>query len=514
MMKTIIIFNNNSSKYADQQLFNGKSAKEKSAEWAKTLGFDSYCVNAKTSADLMNKMAETANQQNADTIIYAYEDCPFLNVELTNELLSTHQEYKAEYTFADGYPYGFAPEIIDRGVLNILAELAKNTQSSEGSKNVCRDSIFNLIKTDINSFDIESVLAPADWRLYRYSFDCGKKENYLQCLALQKAVEASGETVETKTPDELSAIAAETAGCLKTVPGFYNIQISDYVSGDCIYSPYVAEYSKVKKCSPVKKSTFMTFEQFAPLIAQARELSECAVIGLSAWGEAFANPECLKMVEEVLSYPELSVFIETDGLLVDESLCQQLAAIVSKAAPRTNGWQPVMVAAKIDAFSAETYKKIHTTADASTFASVVSAISKLAAALQDCVYPQFTRMNENEAELESFYRYWNEKTNPSNGNLIIQKYNNFAGLLPERKVADLAPLERNVCWHARRDMTILSNGDVPSCYEQVLGEVSGNVFEEKLADVWEKLSSTISDHICKKYNEKCRGCDEFYTFNF
>ena len=136
------------------------------------------------------------------------------------------------------------------------------------------------------------------------------------------------------------------------------------------------------------------------------------------------------------------------------------------------------------------------------------------AVIPGCVYPQFVRMNSNESELELFFRYWNEKTSNSQGNLIIQKYNDFAGLLKTCKPADLSPLERNVCWHLRRDMTILSNGEVPLCSQFVLGGIIGNVFNDTLENIWKKYDSELNNHICGNYSEKCRKCDEYYTFNF
>ena len=45
--------------------------------------------------------------------------------------------------------------------------------------------------------------------------------------------------------------------------------------------------------------------------------------------------------------------------------------------------------------------------------------------------------------LDDFFRFWSQKT----PNVIIQKYNYFSGLLANKQSVDLAPLQRNACWH-------------------------------------------------------------------
>ena len=87
-------------------------------------------------------------------------------------------------------------------------------------------------------------------------------------------------------------------------------------------------------------------------------------------------------------------------------------------------------------------------------------------------------------------------------------------MLPPCKPADLSPVERNVCWHLRRDMNILSNGNVILCRECVFDNVLGNVFEQELEEIWEKQDLELKNQMECKYNEKCKLCDEFYTFNF
>jgi len=517
-MKCIVILFDDENFYENQKLTADKTACDLTKAWADSLVAEKKAETVKvikksackTVTDLLVTLKTEADKADADAIIYSYADVPFINKKITDEILESHFEYKNEYTFADGYPYGFAPEVLDKGLCGILAEISKTTQAAFGAKKVERDSIWELLKTDINSFEVESVLADEDFRLLRYSFDCASKLNFLCCKNLAKQV---GEKTDFSNLDanEVSSKASENPEVLKTVPSFYNIQLCDSINVESIYSPYATAYTSKFGKSPLSTESKMSFENCSKLIEQIAQFSEKAVISFSLFGEALNYPDLLKLIEKVLSYDGLSVFIETDGLKVTEEFCSKLKSIVENTSERTNGYNKVMVAVTVDAFTAETYKTVH---KEDCFAKAVAAISLLSSAIPGKVYPQFTRMNCNEAELESFYRYWSEKANASGGELIIQKYDDFCGALPACKPADLSPVDRNVCWHLRRDLAILSNGDVIPCREYVFEKVVGNVFTDGLEKVWSKLNDELKNQINKNYCNKCGKCDEYYTFQF
>lgn len=514
-MKSIVIFYDDiNSSYKNEKVFNGKSAVDLGLSWAKNI----ECNNVVTISpkenvlQLLKAIQNECEKAQADFVIFSYNDCPFLNVELTKKMICNHTQFHSEYTFADGYSLGFAPEIIHSGTVSILASLAETTQKEEGEKAVTKQSIFNLIKTDINSFEIETVIADKDWRLLRLNLDCHNKDSFTSSKALFQEIDAKQKDLGLIDINEINEIASKSVKVLKTVPGFYNIQITDFASENCIYCPYAKQYEKKNNNSCSKAKTYMTKEKFAQAIKNIVEFSEQAVIGLSLWGEAFSHPELLDLIKEVLFYKGLSVFIETEGWNINEEFLTGLKEIVSNCEQRTNGWQSIMVVVQMDAVTEETYKKLH--GENKSLSECIELLNKLEAVIPGNVYPQFVRMNENEKELEGFFRYWKEKTNPSMGQFIIQKYDDYAGLLPDEKSADLSPVERFVCWHLRRDMNILTNGDVLVCKEYVLDNVIGNIFNEKIDEIWNKLDCVLEEHILAKYTNKCEKCDEWYTYNF
>ena len=515
-MKSIVVLFDEENKYEDEKVFVGKSAKELCLLSAASFGFEVRTIRAcSTIRSLLEELDKICRESQSDSLIFSWADCLFLNKSLVQGLLSTHLDYKAEYTFAEGYPEGFAPEVLDKGTIAILLELSKTSASELGSQKITRTSIFDMIKTDINSFEVETVLAPVDWRLFRFAFDCRKKENFIACQRLFEQFEkelSSQEGLANADPVKLSEGSVKNPQILKTIPAFYNLQLAQKCQGKCSYCPYSKALSSKEGIEPALAENIMDFDKACKLIDQIAEYSGEAVVGLSAWGECFNHPDLLKIIEKILSYQGLSVFIEADACSIPDNFAKELAKLVNAAKERTNKWQKIMLVISMDGFTAQTCASLR--GRDFNLEKSLEAVKKLQEAVPDCVYPQFVRMNANEAELESFFRYWKEKTNASNGNFIIQKFNSFAGLLKNEEPADLSPLERNICWHLRRDLTVLWNGDVPLCYSRLLDDIQGNIFEEGIPALWEKLNKELENHINQNYCEKCGGCDEFYTFNF
>jgi MoaA/NifB/PqqE/SkfB family radical SAM enzyme len=72
-----------------------------------------------------------------------------------------------------------------------------------------------------------------------------------------------------------------------------------------------------------------------------------------------------------------------------------------------------------------------------------------------------------------------------------------------------------------RDMTILLDGQVPCCREDLgalqgrsVKPVLGNVFSESLETIWERGMEPYREHCRGEYGLLCAECDEYYTYNF
>jgi len=447
-------------------------------------------------ASLLAALVETAAISSADTLVFAFGDSPFYDAGLTEKLYTQHTTYAAEYSFADGYPLGIVPELLHAGTAKILQALALGNGSpaitAAAKAPVTRESIFNLLKTDINSFEIETLLSPKDYRSWRFDFTMSTQEGRIICNRLRELTE--GENGTSDTAMTLCEAAVHDTMVLHPVPAYYNVQISGDCGGhQCVYCPF----EQLKK-DGMLPGTCMELSRFTAALEKMAAVSEKATVSLSLWGEPFAHPQLPDFVEAVLAHPGFDVLIETSLAAFNQSALETIAAIPGAA-------QRVTWICSLDAASEETWNIVH---PGSTF-TLAEAESR-AAAINELfpghTFTQFIRMNENEKELEAFYR--------GHENRLIQKYDSFCQMLPDRKPADLSPVLRFPCWHLRRDMVILSNGDVPLCREQMDGAIVGNIFTDDVLEIWKKSESTLKDHMAGTLCEACRNCDEYYTFNF
>lgn len=554
MKSVVILYAAEISGHALEKVFDGKSAFELVLEWSKnvpgaeqTVVFASKSNEEKlksalassksgvkiisktlwTKGGFISEIAKVLQDEKADYAVVSYADTPFLNQNLTHEICETHEKYQAEYTFSDGYPYGLSPETIDKGSAAILSTILETQHKEKSDEKMSRDAIFSCLSIDINQFEIETVIAQKDYRLLRLEFECSSKINFLASKNLFE-IEKNENIKDISSLDLISLCddASSSEKVIKTVPAFYNIQISEKYNHNLIYEPKNSDILKQLhndknaaeinennslKCDDFDKFNHhnnMNFLHFKNLLKKISDLSEKAVISLSSFGEPLFHPQFFDFVSEALKYDDFSLLIETDGTLLSQDLTEKISQI-ENSKDRIN-WIVLL-----DAMDKNLYAKIHS-CDENDFEKAVNSVQLLEKYFPNHVYPQFVRMKVNENELETFYRFWKNPDSPSHGKFIIQKYNNFCGLLPDEKPADLSPLERNPCWHLRRDMTILADGSVVECINQFnqKDKILGNAFTDDLEEIWRKFDGNLKNQICKKYYGLCKDCDEHYTFNF
>ncbi|HUX52675.1 MAG TPA: spiro-SPASM protein [Spirochaetia bacterium] len=413
-------------------------------------------------------------------IIYIHGDTPFLDTGITDRMLESHRRYFAEYSFADGYPYGMAPEILQSSILPLLKRLV-----AEEDVPLNREMLFSIIQKDINSFDIETEISPDDVRSLRLSLTCDTRRNYLLCRRLF-------ESGDTGAVSLLETIRSK-GGILRTLPAYINMQIIDSCPQACSYCPFPVFGGNV-----LQNSGRMELADFLTIIKRVEDFAPESTVNLSLWGEPSMHPAIAQMIEAVEETKSLSLNIETSGIGWDGAVLDRLS---DRGLSRTD-W-----IVSLDASDPQLYRSLRGAGVEEAQATALNLLERFPGR----VYIQAVRMNENEEHLESFYRSWKDKS----AQVIIQKYDHFAGALAERKVADLSPLTREPCWHLKRDLVVLLDGSVVMCREDIRStHVLGNLLTEQLETIWARGETLYLRHVAGDYPEICRTCDEYYTYNY
>ncbi len=421
----------------------------------------------------------TKLKQGYDNIFYFFGDAPFLDSRLAERMFANHVKYFADYTFADGYPAGLSVEILTAAVIEPLAALVKDSDT------LARDTLFEVLRRDINTFDLETEIAPQDLRQLRVTLFTDTRRNFQLCDNILRAGgrdERSVLDVVTRKPE-----------LLRTLPAYVNMQIVEGCPQVCSYCPYPVFGGDI-----LGKKAEMRFEDAEKVIRAVKEFAGDATVSFSLWGEPSLHSRIDDLCRLVLTTEGLDLVIETSGVGWRADRLRGLASSL----PRPPAW-----IVSLDAWEEAEYKKLR----GEGFAEAAATARLLMELFPGRAYAQAVRMKDNDTSLEAFYRGWKKET----GNLIIQKYDSFAGFLPDRKVSDLSPLKRRPCWHLKRDLSVLINGDVPMCREDVQrARLLGNLLSEPLQEVWERGEAVYREHLAEAYGVCCQTCDEYYTYNF
>ncbi|MDR2516004.1 MAG: spiro-SPASM protein [Spirochaetaceae bacterium] len=536
MRALAVLFGGKLTEYAFKPLFGGKSALDLALERAGAFpgvekrvlltgpGFDALARTAAlrlpgdvalvpgsfaTARELLATLA--ALGAGFGLTYYAWADTPFLDGGIAAALAERHRRYAAEYSYADGWPYGLAPELLAPGVAGVLARLAENARLPLGGA-VNRETLFEVIQKDINAFDIEAEISPVDLRQYRLSLAADSKRNTLLLTRLAEA----GLAGSTDGAASVERIITERPGLLRTLPAFYAIETASACPQDCAFCPWPASRPEGGE------NGFMAVERFSALLDKITAFSGDAVIDLSLWGELSLHPEKMRLIEAVLARETLSLIIETSGLGWTEGELEAAADLASRAAWSRRPWlapaEKLSWVVSLDAAAPARYGAVR----GAGFDEAVETAKRLVRLFPDSAYVQALRVAGAEDDIERFYRFWKDAAGEDR--IIIQKYDDFAGALPSRKAADLSPVERRPCWHLMRDMCVFIDGRVPRCREDLAaiapaggaadGGILGNAFSEDLAAIWERGAACYQSHAGGDYPGICAGCDEYYTFNF
>ncbi|MFW6362655.1 MAG: spiro-SPASM protein [Spirochaeta sp.] len=408
-------------------------------------------------------------------------DAPLPIYDETVDLLLQHQRYFAHYSFCDGYPAGCTPEIVSVEALHLLKGLA--------AENMPFTRLFDIIEKDINAFDIETRISPQDFRLLRLELRADSRRNLLLTHGIYS--ELQGITENRHSAQQLITVLNTRKDLFRTLPASLNLVLHTESSRPAIYMPELPSIPGIPAANAVQVAM-----EFA-------ELVETGTVVFSHLGEPSEYEHIYSLILKCAQLG-LDVVIETDGIGWDYTRIAELSTRLGGEEQRDRVTWIVF----LDTLHLELYRKIRPAGD---LQKAIESVDTISAAFPESVYVQATRMGITEPHLLEFYREWKKKTD----RIIIQKYNHYAGRLPDHQVTNTAPITRMPCWRLKREITVLPDGTVTTCHVDVIEPHSyGKVLEEPLHVIWQKMAAVYQQHIDGRYPKMCEKCDEYYTFTF
>lgn len=402
--------------------------------------------------------------KNADTIVIIKSGNPFFDPEFINTMIERHVKYVADYTYGIGYPDWLLPQILSQTCLKNINALASDISEER------EDYVFYSISKDINSFDIETFISPADLRLARLSFSASDNGTV---IFLNKLLELFG---YDKKIDEITEYLSDNRELYYSTIYAAFFEISNVSSTDPIYYPEKED-----------SELYCSYGEFADVLSVLKSINSEMKIVFNGRGDFFSHPEYLEFLKKVCG-SGFQLVIETDGYKVSDQVIDDIKEFI----------QYLTIVIKVDAYDNNTYKIIHRAGDISIPMNLFEKLKERGFS----VYKQIVRMNENEDNIE--FLAGNKKLD----GYIIRKYSDYCGRLKDRKVVDLSPVKRFECYHLRREIAFTPDLKIKLCTQ------SNETADVSLDRVLEYYKNEFTKQTRGEYNKCCADCDDYYIFNF
>jgi hypothetical protein len=224
-------------------------------------------------------------------------------------------------------------------------------------------------------------------------------------------------------------------------------------------------------------------------------------VTLGGVGDPLLSPEVFEIITGAADLGISSIHIETD-LLAPEQAIKQLAAA------------PIdVVSVQVPAFTSQTYAAVM---GIDAYVRVLDNVRVFLLERQrlgrgtPLLVPTFIKCAANLAEMEQWYDQWLRAL----GTAVITGASTCGGQIPEVGVADMSPPRRRPCTRLSSRMTVLCDGRVASCEQDVVGKQTvGEVGRTPLTQIWrERFGALRREHQVGKYISLpvCNPCTEWH----
>ena len=250
-----------------------------------------------------------------------------------------------------------------------------------------------------------------------------------------------------------------------------------------------------------REKGYMDFELFKKVIDEASRIG-VKYIHLYLHGEPLMHPDITKMIHYI-KLCRLNVSMTTNGMLLDG---EKIEAILHSGMTIAD-----YITISILGVSKEVHEKVMRGVNhdrvISNLENLIS-LRKRNSMNSPLIQTVFYEMPENSHEANMFRKEWKNRVDHARCvPYISQSYAQF-----NKSGASSIPLRARPCTQIWERMTILWNGDVTICCEDVGGDyIFGNIDDSPMERLWnsDKLRSIRNLHKLKKFAEIkiCKRCD-------
>ena len=419
------------------------------------------------------------NDPDLDEVYFAYFEglCPGLSQSLTSELNKRHYKYLSQYSYSENLPNGIVPRFLSREFILTLPD----------SLDV---SVHDFLFKNINEYDIEIFYQNPDLRYYRLDFSASNRRSLWlikDFLNFKKDFEY----------EEIPSILSQNLHFFRKAPSYIEVEVSQKTE----VNPNFSAYDLFR----FDENGFLKIETLQSLISQLDlDFQTDYTVSFAGCGEPLENPNFLNLVKLALNGKYLK------ELIIETYLYNKIDLVLEKIEKLDQlSNHKITFIINLTTLKSETYSRIY---QRDYFEQVYKNLEALANKIsKKQIYLQFMKIMELEEELDGYYK----KIESLGFGIILQKYNSYCGNLPEKRAADLTPLQREFCWHLNRDIYINFDGSVAFC-KQVPNRIIGNLSKDSLKEIWfnNQDAFNLSFHGKTELIEgPCIKCDEWYTFN-
>jgi hypothetical protein len=425
-------------------------------------------------------VAEIAEQTGADAVILVDPSAALVDPGLIDALVQ-HAEARPEIDlcFSQAAP-GLCGVVLRKGLIEQLAVGGAHP----GALLAYRPDL--PVHDPISNPSCAPVATPLARTLHRFTLD---SERQIDRIAHATA-HLNGELISTEAEQFVRFLDASPE--TMELPRDVVLELNTRRATRPIYSPS----SHIQFDRPE-----FTVESAKSLFEELASADDVRVV-LGGVGDPLLHPEVFAIVDEARRGGIRAIAVETDLIGIEAGVIERLAD------------SPVdVVSVHFPAVCPATYRAIM---GVDGFKTVMENLTRLISRRlangrgTPLAVPTFYKMAGNIGEMEAWYDHWMRVL----GCAVIDGPKDFGGRIPDVSVAQMEPPRRRACARIARRVTVLSDGRIVSCEQDIFGrQCFGHIGENSIKSVWAGAAAGIRrDHACGQWKQHpvCAACKEWH----